>query len=53
MVLITTKSGKAGTLKVNYNGRYGVSWNTTSTDFITSGYDYVKLTNEFCYPSKG
>ncbi len=53
VVLITTKSGKAGTLKVNYNGRYGVSWNTTSTDFITSGYDYVKLTNEFCYPSKG
>ena len=24
VVLITTKSGKAGTLKVNYNGRYGV-----------------------------
>lgn len=53
VVLITTKSGKAGTLKVNYNGRYGVSWNTTSTDFITSGYDYVRLTNEFTYPAKG
>ncbi len=49
VVLINTKNGKAGTLKVSYNGRYGVSWNTTSTDFMTTGYDYVKLTNEFTY----
>lgn len=53
VVLINTKSGKSGSLKVNYNGRYGVSWNTTSTDFMTSGYDYVTLTNEFAYPSRG
>lgn len=53
VVLINTKNGKAGSIKVNYNGRYGISWNTTSTDFITAGYDYVKLTNEFTYTYKG
>ncbi|WP_295940739.1 TonB-dependent receptor [uncultured Alistipes sp.] len=53
VVLITTKNGKAGSLKVNYNGRYGVSWNTTSTDFMTTGYDYVRLTNEFTYTYRG
>ncbi len=47
VVLITTKSGKSGELKVNYNGRGGVAFNTTSTDFITTGYDYVTLSNEF------
>ncbi len=47
VVLITTKNGQAGDAKINYNARYGFSWNTTSTDFLTTGYDYVKLTNEF------
>lgn len=47
VVLITTKSGKAGDLKVTYNGRGGVAFNTTRTDFITTGYDYVNLSNEF------
>lgn len=47
VVLITTKSGKAGDLKVTYNGRGGVAFNTTRTDFITTGYDYVVLSNEF------
>ncbi len=53
VVLITTKKGSADRLKVNYNGRYGVSWNTTSTDFITSGYDYVNFTNEFYNSYRG
>lgn len=47
VVLITTKNGAAGDLKVNYSGRAGVAFNTTSTDFITCGYDYVNLSNEF------
>ena len=51
VVLITTKDGKAGQAKVTYNGRYGVAWNTTSTDFLTTGYDYVVLSNEFCLHS--
>lgn len=53
VVLITTKSGSEGKLKVNYTGRYGVSWNTTSTDFITSGYDYITFTNEFYNAYRG
>lgn len=47
VVLITTKSGKQGDLKVTYNGRGGVAFNTTRTDFVTTGYDYVTLSNEF------
>lgn len=47
VVLITTKNGKSGELKVNYNGRGGVAFNTTKTDFITTGYDYVNLSNYF------
>lgn len=47
VVLITTKSGKSGDLKVTYNGRGGVAFNTTRTDFVTTGYDYVILSNEF------
>lgn len=47
VVLITTKSGAEGKAKVNYTGRVSVSQNTTSTDFMTSGYDYVTFTNEF------
>ena len=53
VVLITTKSGEAGQMKVNYNGRYSISGNTTKTDFITSGYDYVTLCNEFYQYYKG
>ena len=47
VVLITTHSGTEGKTRVTYNGRGGVSTNTTSTDFITSAYDYTTLTNEF------
>ena len=47
VVLITTKNGKSGDLKVTYNGRGGVAFNTTRTDFLTTGYDYVNLSNEF------
>ena len=47
VILITTKSGNEGNAQVTYNGRYSLSTNTTSTDFITSGYDYVTLTNKF------
>lgn len=53
VVLITTKSAKDGQMKINFNARYGVSSNTTSTDFITTGYDYVTLTNEFTLVNKG
>ena len=53
VILINTKSGSAGEAKISYNGRFSISANTTSTDFITSGYDYVKLTNDFYTTFKG
>ena len=53
VILITTKSGNEGMAKVTYNGRFSLSTNTTSTDFITSGYDYVTLTNKFYETYKG
>lgn len=53
VVLITTRSGEAGKTQVSYNGRVSVSQNTTSTDYITTAYDYVTLTNKFYTYLKG
>ena len=53
VILITTKSGAEGKAKITYNGRASFSTNTTSTDFMTNGYDYVTLTNEFYKTFKG
>jgi TonB-linked SusC/RagA family outer membrane protein len=49
VILITTKKGsdQGGYAKVRYNGRFGIAQNTTSTDFITTGYDHVVLANQF------
>jgi TonB-linked SusC/RagA family outer membrane protein len=53
VILINTKSGSEGEAKITYNGRFSLSSNTTSTDFMTTGYDYVTLTNEFYKTFKG
>lgn len=53
VVLINTKNGGSGQAKINYNGRVSLVTNTTSTDFITSGYDHVTLCNEFYEYFKG
>ena len=49
VILITTKSGvnSDGKVSVSYNGRMGWRQNTTSTDFITTGYDHVNIVNNF------
>lgn len=48
VVLITTKKGsKLDKAKITYSGRYGISQNTTSTDFIRTGYDHVNIVNQF------
>lgn len=49
VILITTKSGKNsdGKVNVSYNGRMGWRQNTTSTDFIHTGYDHVNIVNQF------
>ena len=56
VVLITTKSGSAATkgkAKISYNGRFGWTQNTTSTDFIRTGYDYVTFANKFYHAYNG
>ena len=48
VVLITTKAGKKGErARITYNGRFGWASNTTSTDFIDTGYDHVRIVNQF------
>ena len=47
VVLITTKSGKEGKTSINYSGRYAVISNTTDNDYITVGYDHVRIVNMF------
>lgn len=53
VILVNTKNGTEGTAKISYNGRVSLSQNTTSTDFLTSSYDYVTLCNEFYTYLKG
>lgn len=49
VILITTKQGKNkdGKANISYNGRVGWKQNTTTTDYITNGYDYVDIVNRF------
>lgn len=51
VILVTTKSGGSEDghkdATIVYSGRVGLSQNTTSTDFLTSGYDFVTLENRF------
>lgn len=49
VILITTKQGKnkEGKANITYNGRMGWKKNTTTTDYITTGYDYVDIVNKF------
>lgn len=43
VVLITTKSGEPGKTVIRYNNSFGFSTPTVSTDFMTKGYDWMKL----------
>lgn len=49
VVLVTTKSGSESKISVSYNGRFGWAKNTTSTDYITSGYDWGRIVDMFNY----
>jgi len=53
VVLITTKSGKEGKINVSYDGRVGWSQNTTSTDYITTGYESVYINDLFMKSYQG
>ena len=43
VILITTKMGKSGITNIRYNNSFGFNTPTVSTDFMTSGYDWMKL----------
>lgn len=49
VILVTTKSGSKLEDRAKIDFSAGVSFltSTTSTDFITNGYDHVRFTNEF------
>ncbi|HEU5146060.1 MAG TPA: SusC/RagA family TonB-linked outer membrane protein [Chryseosolibacter sp.] len=43
VILITTKTGGSGKTVIRYNNSFGFSTPTVSTDFMTKGYDWMKL----------
>jgi TonB-linked SusC/RagA family outer membrane protein len=45
VILVTTKKGKAGTLKMNYNGYYGISEPARKLDLLNAS-QYATLRNE-------
>lgn len=53
VILITTKSGSEGKTKVSYSNQFGWIQPTTSTDFISSGYDWAKAVDEVYYARYG
>lgn len=53
VVLVTTKNAKEGKMTISYNANYGWASPTVSTDFLTTGYDHVKLNDEAFLRSTG
>ena len=53
VILVTTKSGATGKTKVTYSNSFGWIKPTTSTEFITSGYDWAKAVDEVYYARYG
>lgn len=43
VVLVTTKEAKPGKTTINYDGYFAFSKPTVSTDFLTTGYDYLMV----------
>ena len=53
VILITTKQGKAGSMKVDYTNNFGWTTPTTRTDFITDPYIYGKTVDAALYGYNG
>lgn len=53
VVLVTTKSAKEGKMTISYNNNFGWASPTVSTDFLTNGYEHVKLNDEAFLRSTG
>lgn len=43
VILVTTKTGKAGKTQLRYNNNFGYSTPTVSTNFLTNGYDWMRI----------
>ncbi len=46
VILVTTKSAKNGKTTIGYSNNFGWASPTVSTDFLTTGYDHVRLNDE-------
>src|SRR5690606_38654739 len=53
VILITTKTGKAGEMVVNYSNNFSWTTPTTRTDFITDPYLYGKTVDAALYGYNG
>lgn len=43
VILVTTKNGSSGKTAIRYNNSFGFATPTISTDFLTTGYDWMRL----------
>lgn len=46
VILVKTKEAKSGKMSISYNGYFSASSPTVRTDFMTSGYETLKLVDE-------
>ena len=53
VILVTTKNAKEGKMSISYNNNFGWASPTVSTDFLTNGYEHVKLNDKAFLRSKG
>lgn len=53
VILITTKTGKAGDMVVNYSNNFGWTTPTTRTDFVTDPYVYGKTVDAALFGYNG
>ncbi|GGW30308.1 SusC/RagA family TonB-linked outer membrane protein [Arenibacter certesii] len=53
VILITTKSGKSGDMRINYTTNYGFTSPTTRTDFVSDPYVYGKTVDAAIFGYNG
>lgn len=53
VILVTTKNAKQGKMSISYNNNFGWATPTVSTDFLTNGYESVRLNDEAFIRSTG
>lgn len=53
VILVTTKSAKAGKTNIAYTGNFGITTHSTNRDYITSGYWNAKINDDAMYSALG